>query len=148
MDAVTEFLNSKLYDEVYVEQAQGFVNSDYPNHVWRLKKSLYGLKQLPKLWQAEVKLFLESIGFNQCEIDPCSYIISDDVRDTFTEVYVHVDDLAITGNNIQTFKQEISSKWEMDDLGLAHTVVGIEIKRLTTHKYTMTQSKFAKTILG
>lgn len=147
MDAVTAFLNSLLHDEVYVEQPPVFVNPEFPNHVWMLTKSLYGLKQSPKLWKDDVKLFLKRIGFHQCEIDPCTYIRSIESSDKFTAVYVHVDDLAITGNDIQKFKKEICSKWEMDDLGLAHTVVGIKIKRLNTHKYSMTQSKFAETIL-
>lgn len=36
----------------------------------------------------------------------------------------------------------------MEDLGLARMVVGIEISRLDTHSYALTQSKFAKTILA
>nr|GEW11229.1 retrovirus-related Pol polyprotein from transposon TNT 1-94 [Tanacetum cinerariifolium] len=45
MDVKTTFLNSPLKEEVYVRQADGFVDPDFPNHVYRLKKALYGLKQ-------------------------------------------------------------------------------------------------------
>ncbi|GJU91204.1 retrovirus-related pol polyprotein from transposon TNT 1-94 [Tanacetum coccineum] len=38
----TAFLNGILREEVYVNQPDGFVDQDNPNHVYRLKKSLYG----------------------------------------------------------------------------------------------------------
>ncbi|GKC99989.1 retrovirus-related pol polyprotein from transposon TNT 1-94 [Tanacetum coccineum] len=44
MDVKTTFLNDELREEVYVSQPEGFVNQDNPNHIYRLKKALYGLK--------------------------------------------------------------------------------------------------------
>ncbi|GJX54876.1 retrovirus-related pol polyprotein from transposon TNT 1-94 [Tanacetum coccineum] len=39
-----------LEAEVYVSQPDGFVNPDFPDHVYRLKKALYGPKQAPRAW--------------------------------------------------------------------------------------------------
>ncbi|GJY01741.1 retrovirus-related pol polyprotein from transposon TNT 1-94, partial [Tanacetum coccineum] len=47
MDVRTTFLNGILCEEVYVSQPDGFVNQDNPNHVYKLKKALYWLKQAP-----------------------------------------------------------------------------------------------------
>nr|GEY82411.1 retrovirus-related Pol polyprotein from transposon TNT 1-94 [Tanacetum cinerariifolium] len=44
MDVKTVFLNGELKEEVYVSQPEGFVDPDRLNHVYRLKKALYGLK--------------------------------------------------------------------------------------------------------
>ncbi|GJU57162.1 retrovirus-related pol polyprotein from transposon TNT 1-94 [Tanacetum coccineum] len=44
MDVKMAFLNGILREEVYVSQPDGFVDPDNPNHVYRLKKALYGLK--------------------------------------------------------------------------------------------------------
>ncbi|GJW61507.1 retrovirus-related pol polyprotein from transposon TNT 1-94 [Tanacetum coccineum] len=48
LDIKTAFLNSKLNEEVYVNQPEGFFDLDHPTYVYRLKKALYGLKQAPK----------------------------------------------------------------------------------------------------
>nr|GEV01351.1 hypothetical protein [Tanacetum cinerariifolium] len=48
MDIKTTFFNGPLKEEVYVSQPDGFVNLDFPDDVYRLKKTLYGLKQAPQ----------------------------------------------------------------------------------------------------
>ncbi|GJZ40233.1 retrovirus-related pol polyprotein from transposon TNT 1-94 [Tanacetum coccineum] len=50
MDVKTTFLNSILREEVYVSQPDGFVDQDNPNHVYKLKKALYRLKQAPRAY--------------------------------------------------------------------------------------------------
>ncbi|KAK0577509.1 hypothetical protein LWI29_034213 [Acer saccharum] len=44
MDVKSAFLNGFLQEEVFIEQPKGFVDAHHPNHVYRLKKALYGLK--------------------------------------------------------------------------------------------------------
>nr|GFA16328.1 retrovirus-related Pol polyprotein from transposon TNT 1-94 [Tanacetum cinerariifolium] len=48
MDVKTAFLHGSLKEDVYVCQHEGFINVDYPSHVYKLKKALYGLKQAPR----------------------------------------------------------------------------------------------------
>nr|GEW07075.1 hypothetical protein [Tanacetum cinerariifolium] len=45
MDVKTTFLNRHLFEKVYMEKPEGFVNLKYPNHICKLKRSIYGLKQ-------------------------------------------------------------------------------------------------------
>ncbi|GJT02542.1 retrovirus-related pol polyprotein from transposon TNT 1-94 [Tanacetum coccineum] len=42
MDVKTAFLNGNLREEVYVSKPDGFMDPDNPNHVYKLKKALYG----------------------------------------------------------------------------------------------------------
>ncbi|GJR39938.1 retrovirus-related pol polyprotein from transposon TNT 1-94 [Tanacetum coccineum] len=42
-DVKTVFLNGILHEKVYVSQPNGFVDQDNLNHVYKLKKALYGL---------------------------------------------------------------------------------------------------------
>nr|GEV90878.1 copia protein [Tanacetum cinerariifolium]GEY12449.1 copia protein [Tanacetum cinerariifolium] len=50
MDVKSAFLNGFINEEVYVAQPSGFIDFTKPNHVYRLKKALYRLKQAPKAW--------------------------------------------------------------------------------------------------
>ena len=45
MDVKSAFLNGFLNEEVYASQPHGFEDHLYPNHVFKLKKALYGSKQ-------------------------------------------------------------------------------------------------------
>ncbi|GJT05790.1 retrovirus-related pol polyprotein from transposon TNT 1-94, partial [Tanacetum coccineum] len=47
LDVKTTSLNDILREEVYVSQPDGFVDPENPNHVYKLKKALYSLKQAP-----------------------------------------------------------------------------------------------------
>ncbi|GJW47974.1 retrovirus-related pol polyprotein from transposon TNT 1-94, partial [Tanacetum coccineum] len=57
MDVGTAFLHGTLKQDVYVCQPEGFIDADYPSHVYKLKKALYGLKQAPKAWYDELSMY-------------------------------------------------------------------------------------------
>jgi hypothetical protein len=50
MDVKSAFLNGPIKEEVYVEQPLGFEDEEYPNHIYKLHKALYGLKKTPRAW--------------------------------------------------------------------------------------------------
>ncbi|GKA52857.1 retrovirus-related pol polyprotein from transposon TNT 1-94 [Tanacetum coccineum] len=70
MDVKTAFLNGELKEEVYVSQAEGFVDQDNPSHVYKLKKALYSLKQTPRTWYDMLSSFLLSQHFSKGAVDP------------------------------------------------------------------------------
>jgi hypothetical protein len=46
MDVKLAFLNDVIQEEVFVRQPPGFENPKYPNRLYKLSKTLYGLKQV------------------------------------------------------------------------------------------------------
>nr|GEY14227.1 retrotransposon protein, putative, Ty1-copia subclass [Tanacetum cinerariifolium] len=48
IDVKTVFLYGYLNEEVYMEQPEGFVNPKYLNRICKLKRSIYGLKQVSR----------------------------------------------------------------------------------------------------
>nr|GEX01524.1 hypothetical protein [Tanacetum cinerariifolium] len=74
MDVKTAFLNGNLREEVYVSQPDGFVDQDNPNHVYKLKKALSGLKQAPRAWYDMLSSFLISQDFSKDSVDLTLFI--------------------------------------------------------------------------
>ncbi|GJT88959.1 retrovirus-related pol polyprotein from transposon TNT 1-94 [Tanacetum coccineum] len=58
MDVKSAFLNGIINEEVYVAQPLGFIDFEKQDHVYKLKKALYDLKQAPKAWYDRLKAFL------------------------------------------------------------------------------------------
>nr|GEZ36958.1 copia protein [Tanacetum cinerariifolium] len=52
MDVKSAFLNGFINEEVYMAQPLGFIDFEKPDHVYKLKNALYGLKQEPKAWKS------------------------------------------------------------------------------------------------
>ena len=63
IDVKSAFLNRYLKEEVYVSQPPGFENHDLPNHVFKLDKTLYGLKQALRAWYERLSRLLIDKGF-------------------------------------------------------------------------------------
>nr|GEW33598.1 integrase, catalytic region, zinc finger, CCHC-type, peptidase aspartic, catalytic [Tanacetum cinerariifolium] len=82
MDVKTVFLSGKLKEEVYVSQPEGFVDPDYPTHIYRLKKALYGLKQAPRAWYNTLSRFLLENKFSKGVVDPTLFTQKIGCQDT------------------------------------------------------------------
>ena len=50
IDVKTTFLHGDLEEEIYMKQPEGFVVKGNKELVCKLKKTLYGLKQSPRMW--------------------------------------------------------------------------------------------------
>ena len=59
-----------------MKQADGYVNEEKPNHVCRLMKSIYGVKQAARCCNSAMDCFLTSDGYRQIGADPCLCIKS------------------------------------------------------------------------
>jgi hypothetical protein len=91
MDVKSAFLNGPIKEEVYVEQPPGFEDSEYPNHVYKLSKALYELKQAPRAWYECLRDFLVTNGFKVSKVGPTLFtkIVA---KDLFV-CQIYVDDI-------------------------------------------------------
>ena len=88
MDVKCAFLNGYLNEEVFVEKPKGFEDPHFPDHVLRLKKALYDLKQVPRAWYDRLTHYLLNGGFKRGYVDWTLFVKSDEAYLLVAQVYV------------------------------------------------------------
>ena len=63
MDVTTAFLNGNLQEEIFMKQPEGFAVKGKEDHVCRLNKSLYGLKQASREWNKLFDSYIKTLTF-------------------------------------------------------------------------------------
>nr|GEU47993.1 retrovirus-related Pol polyprotein from transposon TNT 1-94 [Tanacetum cinerariifolium] len=89
MDVKTTFLNGNMREEVYVSQPNGFVDPYNPNHVYKLKKALDGLKQALHAWYDMLSSFLISQDLSKGSVDPTLFIRRNNNDLLLVQIYVN-----------------------------------------------------------
>jgi hypothetical protein len=74
VDYTLAFVQADLKETVYVEMPKLFEKQGY---VYKLKKSVYGLRQAPLNFFNTLREGLEAIGLKQSKIDPCLFASND-----------------------------------------------------------------------
>nr|GEY62124.1 retrovirus-related Pol polyprotein from transposon TNT 1-94 [Tanacetum cinerariifolium] len=147
MDVKTTFLHGSLKEDVYVCQPEGFIDADYPSHVYKLKKALYGLKQAPRAWYDELSTFLLQNGFSKGTIDPTLFTRRFD--DDILVVQVYVDDIIFCSFDPRyatLFSNLMKSCFEMSMMGEMTFFLGLQVNQSSSGIF-INQSKCVHEIL-
>ncbi|GKB50802.1 putative ribonuclease H-like domain-containing protein [Tanacetum coccineum] len=105
MDVKSAFLYGTIEEEVYVNQPLGFMDLEFLNRVYKVKKALYGLDQAPRAWYETLPTYLLENGFKRGTIDKTYFIKK--IKNDILLVQVYVDDI-IFGST----KESLSTKFE------------------------------------
>ena len=130
LDVKNAFLHGHLDDLVFVSQPPGFVDPNFPNHVWHLKKALYGLRQAPWMWFNRLSSYLLHIGFTCSIADPSLFIYCHNGNVMLLLLYG--DNIILMGNSsamITTFLSHLSHDFNIKDLGELHFFLGVELQK-------------------
>jgi hypothetical protein len=123
LDFKTAFLNSNLEEEVFLSIPQG-VDEDKRQKCLRLNKAIYGLKQAPLSWYNHLSSWLISFGFRLAAANPCVFYW---INDNPVRLFIHVNDIAVFGKDLNIFRREIKDKFDMKALGADDLLLGIKI---------------------
>nr|GEV17898.1 ribonuclease H-like domain-containing protein [Tanacetum cinerariifolium] len=74
LDVKNPFLNGYLYETVYMQQPLGVQDSQHPDYVCLLQRSLYGLKQVPRAWFQRFATYAARVGFHHSRCDTLLFI--------------------------------------------------------------------------
>lgn len=130
MDVKTAFLHGSLEEDLYMYQPEGYEDPEKKDHVCLLKKS-YGLKQSPRQWNRRFDQFMKSRRFVRSEHDQYVYTREDSNKGA-VYLLLYVDDMLIASKSmseVEKLKAELSSEFEMKDLGTARKILGMDIFR-------------------
>ncbi|KAK9873393.1 hypothetical protein WA026_022456 [Henosepilachna vigintioctopunctata] len=130
LDVTTAFLNGFLEETVYMRQPEGFVKKGFENHVFKLKKAIYGLKQASRAWYMRVDEILLSLDYLKSQHEPCLYYKRK--KESITIIALYVDDFFVFSNDINesvNLKSCLKSKFKVKDLGHAKQILGVKITR-------------------
>nr|GEZ13200.1 ribonuclease H-like domain, reverse transcriptase, RNA-dependent DNA polymerase [Tanacetum cinerariifolium] len=117
-DVNTAFLHGDLKEEVYVVQPEGLEKPREKRKVYRLAKSLYGLKKAPRTWNIKLDNTLKEMGFQQCMQEKVVY--RKVPNGEYIIVKVYVDDIFVIGTSLELinkFNKRMTSQFEMSDIG-------------------------------
>ena len=126
MDLKTAFLNGNIDETIYMVQLENFASGDPKSMVYKLKKSIYGLKQASREWYHKFHQVITSNGFKVNLVEDCVYHKFSGSKFIFLILYV--DDILLASSDIGLFhetKKFLSKNFEMKDLGNASFVLGI-----------------------
>ena len=111
------FLQGELEEQVYMVQPPRFQSGLKTSAVFRLMKSLYGLKQASCPWNAKITQGLHKMGFSPSKLDSSLFISQG--RDGPISILLYVDDLVITSSDLEEIdcvKSQFVPSFEMKDM--------------------------------
>jgi hypothetical protein len=124
MDVKNSFLHDVLSEKIYMEKPRGFMQDS--SLVYRLKKSLYGLKRDLRAWYAKMDSYLLSLNFVRCKSNPNVYMIR--TSHSLLLLVMYLDDLLITDFStsvIATVNRILHDMFFMEDMGPLHLFLGL-----------------------
>ncbi|GJU87951.1 retrovirus-related pol polyprotein from transposon TNT 1-94 [Tanacetum coccineum] len=147
MDVKMAFLNGELKEEVYVSQLEGFVDQEYPSHVYKLQKALYGLKQAPCAWYDMLSSFLISQHFSKGAVDPT--LFTRKAGNDLLLVQIYVDNIIFASTNTalcNEFANQMTTKFKILMMGQMSFFLGLQISQ-SLRGIFLNQSKYASEII-
>lgn len=140
-DVQTAFLNGDLFEDIYMKPPIGH---ELPKgKVYKLKKSLYGLKQAARAWNDKFKKALIKGGAKQSLNDPCLFIMK--CGTSICYILIHVDDILACTNNpnmIESLEKTLNDNFVSKNLGEVRTYLGISISRDNSGIYSISQENY------
>ncbi|GKB46471.1 putative ribonuclease H-like domain-containing protein, partial [Tanacetum coccineum] len=130
MDVKSDFLYGTIEEEVYVCQPPGFEDPQFPDKVYKVEKTLYGLHQAPRAWYETLSTYLIENGFRRGTIDKTLFIKKD--KGDILLLQVYVDDIIFGSTNkslCDEFEQMMHKKFQMSSMGELTFFLGLQVQQ-------------------
>nr|GEY25138.1 retrovirus-related Pol polyprotein from transposon TNT 1-94 [Tanacetum cinerariifolium] len=147
MDVKSTFLNGFINEEVYVAQPPRFIDFEKPNHVYKLKKALYGLKQALKGWYDRLKDFFNKHAYKIRMVDNTFFTKKKSSNLIIVQIYVYDIIFGLSCQDMcDEFAKIMHDELEMSMMGKLNFFLGLQIKQMEDCIF-FNQSKYIKEML-
>ncbi|KAA0042159.1 putative gag-pol polyprotein [Cucumis melo var. makuwa] len=149
MDVKSAFLNGYLNEEVYVAQPKGFIDSEYPQHVYKLNKALYGLKQASRAWYERLAIYLNCKGYFRGGTNKTLFIHI--TNDELIVAQIYVDDIIFGGfpqDLVNNFIDIMKLQFEMSMSQHKRTPAATQVKITKDTDGARADHKLYRSIIG
>ena len=144
MDVKSAYLHAEIDCDVYIELPEGYKKKDI---IWKLEKSLYGLKQSGRNWNQVIHKFFTEQKLIQSKVDPCLYMCIND--ENVMIILIWVDDIIIAASyddELIKLKEILKKQFKMKDLGYISNFLGIHFTQ-TENTVSLDQSSYLNRVL-
>ena len=150
MDIKSAYLNGTVSEDIYMRQPKGYEEPGREQSLAKLKKGLYGLKQVGREWYATLHDFLIGLGFRRTHADHSVFVF--ERGHTIIILPVYVDDKLLAGNDDSTLdyiQKAIGSRFKTSDLGTVSWILGIRVRHdIAKGTLFIDQSQYLKNVLA
>ncbi|CAI7856386.1 unnamed protein product [Closterium sp. NIES-53] len=144
IDVSNAFLYADVDAEIYVEYPHTYPTN--PPSVGKLKKSLYGIKQAPRLWQQHLNRKLTEVGFQQLPHDPGMYWLDD--KGSYALLVAYVDDILYVSSSTSLgdrIEADLKKSLDLTIFTKVTQFLGLNVSR-TSSAIHLTASKYAESL--
>ena len=147
IDFASAFVQATLPEPVWIYPPRGFYCGKHGTTLLRLLKSLYGLKEAPRLWYDELFQWLldPELGLTQSHIDKCLLFRKDMI------IIIYVDDMGVAAQTEEAINHLLEflkrKGFSLTKEGTFNEYLGINFSTLPNGSVHMSQSGLIKKIL-
>ncbi|KAK1424192.1 hypothetical protein QVD17_19513 [Tagetes erecta] len=134
------FLYGPVTDDVYVRQPPGFEDPEYPHHVYKLSKALYGLHQAPRICPSMCKEFEEIMKsrFQMSSMGGINFFLGLQVKQSAERIFI----------NQSKFVEKLLKKFKTQDCQNIRTPSDVNCKIQPDPKGKSVDQTLYKSMIG
>lgn len=132
LDIAIAFLNGFVEDEVFMRQPLGYIQPDNEHFTCKLHRSLYELKQSPRMWYSRLDIDLRRCGMKKTNSNPSVYYLR--IGPSSMIHIFYIDDLFLTSfdfASISAIQNDLGREYKMTTLGLMKKFLRVQVLQTT-----------------
>jgi len=143
------FLNGELEEDIYMAPPDGYQDPTGKRRVFKLLKSIYGLKQSANCWFKLLRSVMCELGYVPLDASDCFWLLYNG-PDMISLVVIHVDDWVHAFSNKfldDRLVKEFTERWGVSDVGPVKFHLGMSVDYVRGRRVRISQRPYFEKLL-